>query len=156
MSAPLYNCSTEGAVALAAATAKTVIGVKAHANSGLLLSAIKISFPDTSATEVPVLVELMYSTWASNSPGTNSTSTTARQSNGRSITAGFTAGKTWTAEPTTLTELETWTLTPNGGLVIYDLPLGKEYDCALAEGFVIRCNAPSATDVRANLQVSRC
>lgn len=156
MTAPLYKCSTEGAVALAAATAKTIIGVKAHANSGLLLSKYIIGFADTTASEVPVLIELCYCTWATNSPGTNSTSTTPRQANGRVLTAGFTSGKTWTAEPTTLTVVEDHLLTPNGGLVIVDIPLGKEWDCALAEGFAIRCNAPSATDVRALMEVSRC
>lgn len=157
MPAPQYACNTEGAVALSAATAKTVVGVKAHANSGLMLCGFWISFADTNATEVPVLCEVMYSTWASNSPGTNSTSTTARQMFGRSLTAGFTCGKTWTAEPTTLTQVAPeFVLRPDGGLIAYNFPLGTEPDCALSEGFVIRCNAPSATDVRAGLIVSRC
>lgn len=157
MPAPQYVCETEGAVALAAATAKTIVGVKAHANSGLLLCGFTISFADTNATEVPVLVEVMYATWATNSPGTNSTSTTPRQTMGRSLTAGFTSGKNWTTEPTALTAaFPEFVLTPNGGLVMFNWPLGTEPDSALAEGFAIRCNAPSATDVRAGLIVSRC
>src|SRR5229473_128263 len=79
MPAPLYESSTEGAVALAAATAKTVIGAKAHANSGLLLSAATIAFDGVTASAVPVLIELSSLSWATNSPGTNSTSTTPRQ-----------------------------------------------------------------------------
>lgn len=156
MSAPLYECSTEGAVALSAATAKSIIGVKAHANSGLLLSFLEVGFDGVTASAVPVLVELGYCTFGANSPGTNSTSTTPRQKNGRVLTAGFTSGKTWTTEPTTITVLRDWILTPNGGLVIYDIPLGKELDTALAEGFVIRCNAPATVNVRATLEVSRC
>jgi hypothetical protein len=47
-------------------------------------------------------------------------------------------------------------LTPNGGLVIYDYPLGKEPDCALGEGFALRLTAPATVNVRASLGVSRC
>lgn len=156
MPAPQYTCSTEGSVALSAATAKTVVGVKAHANSGLMLCGFTLSFADVNATEVPALVEIVYSTWASNSPGTNSTSTTARQMFGRSLTAGFTCGKNWTAEPTTLTQLWTpFVITPNAGLIAYNFPLGSEPDCALAEGFAMRITSPSATDCHAALIVSR-
>lgn len=72
-----------------------------------------------------------------------------------SLTAGFTAGKNWTAEPTVLTVLDEWLLTPNGGLALVDIPLGNEYDSALAEGFVIRCTAPATVNVRATMDVSR-
>lgn len=155
MSAPIYQCGTEGAVALSAATAKSIIGVKAHANSGLMIAGLRVAFDGVTASAVPVLIELGYCTWATNSPGTNSTSTTARQRTGRSLTAGFTSAKTWTAEPTTITVLDEWLLTPNSGTVILDTPLGTEPDCALAEGFVIRCTAPAIVNVRASLHVSR-
>ena len=156
MPAPQYTCSSEGAVTLSAATAKTVVGVKAHANSGLMVCGFSISFADTSAAEVPALVELLYATWATNAPGTNSTSTTPRQMFGRSLTAGFTSGRNWTAEPTVLTlAFPEFVLTPNGGTFVWTFPLGTEPDCALGEGFALRINAPSATDCRAALVVSR-
>lgn len=155
MSAPIYQCGTEGAVALSAATAKCIIGVKAHANSGLMVMGFRVAFDGVTASAVPVLIELGYCTWATNSPGTNSTSTTARQRTGRSLTAGFTAGKTWTTEPTVITVLDEWLLTPNSGTVILDTPLGTEPDSALAEGFVIRCTAPATVNVRASMHVSR-
>lgn len=156
MPAPLYTCSSEGAVALAAATAKSVIGVKAHANSGLLLKKIRFSFDGVTASAIPVLIELCYSTWATNGPGTNSTSTTPRQRGGRALTAGFTSGKTWTTEPTALTVVEDQLITPNGGALWYDFPLGDEDDCALAEGWTLRFTAPAAVNVRAIMSVSRC
>jgi len=155
MSAPIYQCGTEGAVALVAATAKSVIGVRAHANSGVMLVGFRVGFDGVTASAVPVLVELGYCTFATNSPGTNSTSTTARQRNGRSLAAGFTAGKNWTTEPTVITVLDEWLLTPNGGLVVLDSPLGTEVDSALAEGFVLRLTAPAVVNVRASMQVSR-
>ena len=152
-----YSCTTEGAVALSAATAKTIIGVKAHANSGLQLKSFEVAFDGVTASAVPVLVELCYSTWATNSPGTNSTSTTPRQNYGRSLTAGFTSGKTWTAgnEPTTLTVLKEILMAPDKGLVMYQFPLGQEPDCALAEGFAIRVTAPAIVNVRASMLVER-
>lgn len=156
MPAPVYQCGTEGAVALSAATAKTVIGVKAHANSGLLLVGLRVAFDGVTASAVPVLVELGYCTWGANSPGTNSTSTTPRQRLGRVLTAGFTAGKTWTTEPTTITVLDEWLLTPNSGMAYIDLPLGTELDSALAEGFVLRLTAPATVNARASMHVSRC
>ena len=155
MSAVGYSCTTEGAVALAAATAKTVIGAKAHANSGLQLKGFEISFDGVTASAVPVLVEVCYCTWATNSPGTNSTSTTPRQKYGRALTAGFTSGKTWTTEPTALTVIKEFLLAPDKGLFAYQFPLGQEPDCALAEGFALRVNAPAVVNARAGLDLER-
>lgn len=156
MPAPEYKNTTGAAVALAAATAKTCLGIKAHANSGLLLKKVRYGFDGVSASAVPVLIELCYTTWATNAPGTNSTSITPVQANGRVLTAGFTAGKTWTAEPTVLTVIEDELLTPNGGVLWYDFPLGDEYDCALGEGFALRFTAPAVVNVRAVMGVNRC
>lgn len=150
-----YACASEGAVALAAATAKCVIGVKAHANSGLQLTSFEIAFDGVTSSAIPVLVEVMYATFATNSPGTNSTSTTPRQLYGRVLTAGFTSGKTWTTEPTALTMIKEFLLAADKGLFAYQWPLGKEPDCALAEGFVIRCTAPATLNARATMNVER-
>lgn len=156
MPAPIYSAVTGGAVALSAATAKSVIGWKAHANSGLLLVKWRVAFDGVTASNVPVLVEIGYCTFGANAPGTNSTSVTPAQEGGRVLTVGATAGKTWTTEPTTITVFEEHLLTPNGGVVFYDYPLGTEPDTALGEGFVIRCNAPNAVNVRGGMKVSRC
>ncbi len=158
MPAPLYSGITGGATALTAATARTILGAKAHANSGLQLRKIKIGFDGVSASAVPVLVEVCYSTWATNSPGTNSTSVTAAQKNGRVLTAGFTMGKNWTAgnEPTVLTVLDEALIPAFMGALWYDIPLSDEYDCALAEGFAIRVTAPATVNVRASMDVARC
>ncbi len=151
-----YSAVTGGAVALSAATAKSVLGVKSHANFGLDLKKIRVSFDGTSATATPVLVELCYATFATNSPGTNSTSVTPAQLYGRAITVGATAAKTWTTEPTALTALEEWLVTPAGGLAVYDLPLGDTPDSAVSEGFVLRLTAPAAVNARAGIVFERC
>lgn len=158
MPAPIYDCPGGGAITLTAATARSVIGAKAHANSGLLLCGYEIAFFGVTASATPVLIEICYSTFATKSPGTNSTSITPVQRNGRVITAGFTAADSWAAanEPTVLTIMTTKYLTPNGGVIIYDYPLGKEPDSAVSEGFVIRCTAAAGVDLRATISVSRC
>ena len=154
MSAVGYSVTTEGAVAVTTA-AESVLGVKAHANSGLQVKGFMVAFDGVTASAVPVLVELCYSTWATNSPGTNSTSVTARQTYGRVLTAGLTGAKNWTAEPTTLTAFKEFLLAPDKGVIAYQFPLGQEPDCALAEGFVIRITAPAAVNLRATLDVER-
>lgn len=153
MGAPIYTVATSADVNFQ--TVKTIIGVKAHANSGLLLKGATVTFQGTSTTGEPVLVEIGYCTWATNSPGTNSTSETPAQGSGRVLTAGFTGGRAWTSEPTTITVLEAFFIHPQAG-VVYQLPLGDEYDSALGEGFVIRCTSLAAVDCRATLKVSRC
>jgi hypothetical protein len=154
MSAPIYDCSTEGARSLTTG-AKSLLGVKAHANSGLQVVGFRIGFIGVTASEVPASIELCYCTWATNSPGTNSTSTTPRQRSGRVLTAGFTSGTLWTAEPTTVTPLLEFPLTPNGGLVIEGVALSTEPDCALAEGFVIRVNTTATVSARGTISVTR-
>lgn len=162
MSRAIYSCVTPSAasVALSAATAKTVLGVKAHANSSLDLLNVTVGFDGVTASAVPAYVELCYCTWATNAPGTNSTtlaSPAITQTVGRVLTAGFTAAHTWTAgnEPTTLTVIDNQVLTPNGGLLKWQFPLGTEPDCALGEGFALRLKAAAAVNVVATMLVAR-
>jgi len=151
-----YTASTESAVALAAATAKSVLGIAAPAQFGVDLKKLRVAFDGVTASAVPVLIELCYATFATNGPGTNSTSATVDQVYGRTITAGFTAAKNWSAEPTVLTVIDEWLLTPVGGLVIYDFPLGDTPDTAVSNGFVLRCTAPAIVNVRGTLWFERC
>lgn len=147
-----YTCNTEAAVALSAATAKSVLGIKSAADFGLDLKKFRIGFDGVAASAVPVLVELCFATWATNAPGTNSTNVTPRQAYGRTIAhALLGAAANWTTEPTVLTVLDHWLLTPAGGLVLYDFPLGDTPDADLSQGFVLRCNAPATVNVRATM-----
>lgn len=144
-----YSAVTGGAVALSAATATSVLGVKAHANRPLRLKKLRLSFDGVTSSAVPVLIEHCYATFATNSPGTNSTSVTPLQGYGRVIAVQATAAKNWTTEPTALTVIDEYLLTPNGGLLFYDIPLGDEPDSALSEGFVVRMTAPATVNTRA-------
>jgi hypothetical protein len=151
-----YTLQTGAAVALAAATAKTVLCVIAPSQFGIDLKKVKIGFDGVTASAVPVLCELMTSTLASNStPGTGNTSATPVQIYGRSITAGFTGFYGSTSEPTALTAFDSFLLTPAGGLVIYDYPLGDTPDTAVSNGIVLRCTAPAVVNVRASFTFER-
>lgn len=149
-----YATSTEGAVALGAGVAKTILGVKGGAAFGVDWLGYTIGF-DGVAAAVPVLVELCYCTWATNSPGTNSTATTIDTLYGRAVASGMTAGKTWTVEPTVLTPFFEFLLTPFAGLIIKEFPRDRTPDSALAEGFAIRLNAPAVVNVRGSMTFER-
>lgn len=151
-----WSIATGGAVALAAATAKTILGAKAHANGCIDLQGFEVSFDGVSASAVPVLVEVCAATFATNAPGTASTSVTPVLRYGRSTTVGWTAAKNWTTEPTVLTVVAEGLLTPNGGLLIRDYPLGQTIDTPLGEGLVLRCTAPGTVNVRATMLFERC
>lgn len=155
MSAAGYSVITGGAIALSAATAKSILGVKAHANSGLQLKEFVVALDGVTASAVPVLIELCYCTFGANAPGTNSSSVTPLQKYGRVLTPGFTAGKTWTTEPTTISVLKELLLPADKGLLVFQYVLGLEPDCALGEGFVIRATAPAAVNIRASMDVER-
>jgi hypothetical protein len=149
-----YSISTEGVITLAAATAKSVIGAKAGANVGLDLKGFMISFDGVTAAALPVFCELCYATFATNSPGTASTGANERQMYGRVIAADFTGGFNWTTEPTVLTAIdEPFLLDPNKGFFSYDYSLGESPDSAVAEGFVLRMNAPATVGVRAAMRL---
>lgn len=157
MSKTRYSASTGAAVALSAATAKTVLAVIAPAQFGVDLVSYEIGFDGVTASAVPVLVEICQSTFASNStPGTGNTAGTVNQTAGRSITAGFTTFYASTAEPTVLTPVDSFTMTPNGGTIVRDYQPPNTPDSAVSAGFVIRCTAPAAVNVRATMFFERC
>lgn len=150
-----YSVQATTSVPLVAATAKSVIGVNATANFGAVLKKYRVSFDGVTASAIPVFVEICNCTFATNVPGTNSTAETVWQNYGKAITAGFTVARNWTVEPTVVSPLDTFTLTPNGGTVIYDFPLGDCPDVGVSNGFVIRCTAPAAVNFRGALWFER-
>lgn len=152
-----YSAVTGAAVALTAATPKTVLFVMAPAQFGCDLKKYRIAFDGVTASAVPVLVEVCALSGASNSTaGTGNTSATVNQAYGRAITAGFTAGYNCTTEPTVLTAIDSALLTPNGGVLVYDFPLGDTPDNDVSKGFAIRLTAPATVNARAALWFERC
>jgi hypothetical protein len=138
------------ATALVAATAKTVWNLIAAITKSALLTEFSISFDGVTASAVPVLVELCLSTQAT--AGTPGSSPTPQQIRGRG-TAVCTAGVDYSAEPTALTPVKHWLVTPNGGLLVIQFPLGRESQFDLSGGTnkaqCLRANAPANVNCRA-------
>lgn len=146
-------------VPLVAATAKSVLTVIAPASFGIDLTKMRLGFDGVTASAVPVSVEMCDNTLVSNStPGTANSNgnTSINQVYGRTIVAGFTGFYNSTTEPTVLTSYDRWTLTPNGGLVIYDWPLGSTHDTPVSAGITVRLTAPAAVNATATLWMERC
>jgi len=150
-----YSCSTEAAVALVAATPKSILGVLGNAAFGVDFIGFDCGFDGVTAANVPVLLELCYATFATNPPGTNSTSVTVDTTYGRAVTPGMTAARAWSAEPTVLTPIKEFLLTPNGGAIFYNFPRDRTPDSAVSNGFVLRGNAPNNVNVRATFNFER-
>jgi hypothetical protein len=154
-----YTVSTSSAVSLTAATAKTALMVITPSTFGGDLKKFRVSFTGVTATDAPALVELVTSTNATNStPGTGNTSETSNivQVYGRSITTGFTAFSASTSEPTVLTVVERFTLTPTGGTLFYDFPLGDTPDWAVSAGIGLRITAAASVSARCSMWFERC
>src|SRR5215203_4866506 len=95
-----YSVTTGAAVALSAATAKTVLAVLAPAQFGVDLRGFTLSLDGATSTAVPAFWELCTLTGASNStPGTGNSTGTVLQEYGRTITPGFVSFYASTSEP---------------------------------------------------------
>src|SRR6476659_7873305 len=110
-----YSAPSATTVALAAGVAKSVIGVKGHANFGVDFTKYRLAFDGATSTAVPVTVEIGYCTFATNSPGTASTTIAPIQVYGRVTAAGFTAASAWTSEPTVVTVVDAYTIAAFNG-----------------------------------------
>lgn len=153
-----YSVRTGSPVALTGTVARTALMVISPASFGIDLKKFRIGFDGVTASAVPVLWEIVRSTNATNStPGTNNTSESANivQPYGRTVTAGFTAFSASTSEPTALTVLDGDLLTPTGGLLVYDFPLGDTFEADASAGMGIRLTAPAAVNVRCTMIVER-
>ena len=152
-----YTIATGAAVALSAATAKTILCVIAPAQFGIDLRGFELSLDGATSTATPALWELCYSTAATNStPGTNNTTGTVNQEYGRTVTAGFTGFYNSTAEPTVLTPLYADYIPVFNGLVIRDFPFNGGPDTAVSNAFALRITAPATVNARATFRFERC
>lgn len=143
------SATNSTAVSLAAATAKTVVGVLGTANDTIALKRVRISFPSVTATDVPALVEVGIITAA----GT-STAFTPVQMSGSTLASSASAGYNHTVEPTYNRIFESTYVPVNNGLMEWWYPLGEEPQCDASQGLAIRITSPSATTVYASLLYS--
>jgi hypothetical protein len=135
--------SVPGASIAVDATPKTVLGLKAPANHPVAFLGYELSFDGDTDTEAPALIEFGTCTFASNGPGTNSTSVTPAKTNpSMSETPQSTAAKTWVAEPTVITVFKSFTLPMYMGTGIIQFPRGL-YIVKGGEGVVVRITCPA-------------
>jgi len=135
----LYVVDTEGEIALAAAgTTKYALGVRAGTQFGLILCGFEFSI-DGEAAGSPVEVAVRKCTFATNAPGTNSTSVTTRRVNGLRASTGIAGAKDWTSAPTVVGDM-VWgpVRADSEKFMIRDpIPLLDQPDVDLNEGFVV-------------------
>lgn len=131
-------------------TPKTVAGAQCPAQQAVKVIGFNIGFDGTSSTQGPAIVEMCQSTYATNGPGTNSTSVTpAKYDSGRPETIQTTAAKNWTSEPTVLTVVEAFLIPVYMGSGIIYVPLTSPFVCKGGGGVAMRITLPSAVTANA-------
>lgn len=145
--APAWRAAPQ-AIALVAATYKTVLMIIPGATRPAIISEVGVTF---DASGVMCLVEVVESTQAAN--GTTGTDFNASAKQVRGFVAGDTTAPlegvrhTYTTEPTTLTVLENWYFS-SGGILCKQYPLGREIQSLVSgatkyKGIGIRIKAAS-------------
>lgn len=131
-------------VALTAATPKSVGGVKAAANVALKWLEGAVSFDGATSSNAPAVCDFNRSTFATNSPGTSSTTFTPNKRDpGRAETIQATAATNWTTEPTVLTPQHTKDVGQFNGLYHYIHPFASPLVIVGGQGITITINSPN-------------
>jgi hypothetical protein len=143
--AGLVCSATTAEIALAAATAKTVLQVTAPTNQRLLLKRWGVFFDGTSSTAEPVQVRLLRQTTA----GTMSTTTPVLLSAG-SETVQATAQNTATVEPTAGNVLDVAEVHPQSGFEVI-IPFDQIIEIPGGTRIGIEVTAPAVVNCRAKL-----
>ena len=141
----IYGIAQTAEVALAAATAKTVVQLVAPANHRVKVLGWGVFFDGTSVTAEPVQVTVSRQTTA----GTASALTPV-QTRPVAETIQCTAQHTATVEPTTTDTIETIEVHPQSGYEVR-YPLGQEIVIGGGGRVGIICTAPAIVNVRAKL-----
>ena len=150
-----YATSTGTAPFTSTAVIQTAVAVvNAGTDFATQLKKYRIGFNGVTAANPPVTVRF-FST-ANTTAGT-STALTITQTSGRVLaTTNLTSAGGYTVEPTTKTYYgDAFLLTPNGGLVIYDFPLGDEPDTALTSTMGMEITASVGVGTEAALWFTR-
>lgn len=131
-------------VALTAATAKTVLGIKAATNVCVKVTEVGISFDGATSTNAPAVCEFTQCTYGANPPGTNSTSVTpSKRDAGRAETIQATAARNWTTEPTTQTLQRVLDVGQYNGVVVYMHPFASPHVVVGGGGVGVRITSPN-------------
>ncbi len=138
-----FGCS--GKSIAATSTLTTMLGVKNPAQQATVLDEIDCGLDGTNSANGPGIVDLGFCTFATNGPGTNSTSVTLVASdNGRPESFQSTGGKTWTTQPTVIVIWKSFLVPTYMGSAIAPLPLMKPCVQKGGTGIVASVTLPSA------------
>jgi hypothetical protein len=139
-------------VALVATTAKTYVGVQAAANIALKVLESSASFDGATSSNAPVVVDFARCTFASNPPGTaSSTSTPLKRDPGRAENIQALGGRAWTTEPTVVTPQHSKDIGQFNGLYHYINPFASPIVVPGGQGYVIRGNSPNNVNVTGHI-----
>jgi hypothetical protein len=143
--ADLFCIAQTAEVALSAASAKTVVSIKAPANHRLKVLRWGIFFDGISSVAEPVQVRLL----RQSTDGT-STSATIVKIGTDSETIQSTGGYNFTAEPTAGDVLDVAEVHPQAGYEVI-FPTGQEIKVAGGGRIGIECTAPATVNCRAKI-----
>lgn len=145
----LFSATAESAAV--PAVLGTILEVNPPANRVATIKQWSLEFSGVSATDVPVLVQLVEVT-ATSAVGTAVTPASMRDGQ---VAAGSTAKKLPATEGT-VTVLETHMVPPSSGIVI-QYPLGAEPQvqgaASTAKGYAIRCNRGAGAAINADATI---
>ena len=139
--------TTEGEIALAAGTAKTILQLVAPTNQRLRLTGFGVFFDGVSSTAEPVQVELLTQT----SAGTSSAGTPVKDGDPGSETLQGTSRITITAEPTAGNVLRRYEIHPQGGGLERVLSYDEQINIPGGTRLGIRCTAPATVNATGHM-----
>ena len=141
----LFGVAATAAVALTAATARTVVQIATPANIRAKVLGWGVAFDGVSATAVPVRVRLLRQTSAGTMSSLTPTKTTTRAE-----TLLVTAQHTATVEPTAGDIIDTLNVHPQQGYEVRCTP-GQEHVVGGGGWIGIECTAPATVNVIAKI-----
>lgn len=128
-------------VTLVASTTRTLVQVVAGASKPLRIKEVGISFNGTDASLTPIQVDLCRQSTA----GTSSALTLLEQEEAREAPMATARNGFSSTEPTTGDIIRTWQVTPAGGLLVVQFPLGDEPIVAASGRLALRAITGAAT-----------
>lgn len=141
-------------VALTGTTAKTVVGAKASANVAVKWLESCTTFDGATSTNAPAVAILGFCTFATNSPGTASTTQApVGRDQDRTETFQLTSAVNWTTEPTVISIIRTFDPAQYMGFYHYINPFASPYVIKGGGGGVIRINSPNNVNTSGHMTV---
>lgn len=136
---PMYIVRTTAST-LTAATAKSLVGLIGASTRRFKLKTVEASFSSVTATDAPVLIEICRGDQSTAGTTTAQTPTKEDPAETAAITTG---AVNYTAEPTVLTVVKGWYVSPIGGTFLWEIPNMREIWFALSTSCFLRFTSPA-------------